>query len=138
MVIFSQYSSSLRFKALDGDGCLFEHNGRLVMTDESLMLEEGGDGTLEHPIGGPRWVGDSFAELEDWLMRCAADWWGEGMDSPMVQEEDESMETIVIKVWLGMVSEVYATSKDIDVVVIDEDVPETEQLDVELPEHRVY
>ena len=48
------------------------------------------------------------------------------------------METIVIKVWRGMVSEVYATSKDIDVVVIDEDVPETEQLDVELPEHRVY
>ena len=48
------------------------------------------------------------------------------------------METIVIKVWRGMVSEVYATSKDIDVVVIDEDVPETEQLDVELPEHQVY
>lgn len=48
------------------------------------------------------------------------------------------METIVIKVWRGMVSEVYATSKDIDVVVIDEDVPEPEQLDVELPEHRVY
>ena len=48
------------------------------------------------------------------------------------------METIVIKVWHGMVSEVYATSKDVDVVIIDEDVPETEQPDVKLPEHRVY
>ena len=81
------------FKALDGDGCLFEHNGRLVMTDESLMLEEGGDGTLEHPFGGPRWVGDSFAELEDWLMQCAADWWGDGLDSPMAQALVEALES---------------------------------------------
>ena len=48
------------------------------------------------------------------------------------------METIVIKVWRGMVSEVYATSKDINVVAIDEDVPENEQPNVELPEHQIF
>lgn len=48
------------------------------------------------------------------------------------------METIVIKVWRGLVSEVFATSSDIEVVVIDEDVDESERPDVELPEHRIY
>ena len=41
------------FKALDGDGCLFEHKGRLVMTDESGDLEEHGDGTPGNPWGCP-------------------------------------------------------------------------------------
>ena len=84
--------SRAAFKALDGDGCLFEHNGRLVFTDESLQLEEG-DGSPEHPYGGPRWVGDSFAELEDWLLQCAIDWWGEGLDSPMAQALVEALES---------------------------------------------
>lgn len=53
------------------------------------------------------------------------------------------METIVIKMWRGLVSEVYATSKDIEVVIVDdendfdEDIDE-KQPDVELPQHRVY
>ena len=46
------------------------------------------------------------------------------------------METIVIKVRGGLVSDVYATSKDVEVIVIDEDCDE--QPDVELPEHQVY
>ena len=73
------------FKALDGYGCLFEHKGRLVLTDESKCLEEVGDGSFEHPYGGPRWIGDSFAELEDWLVQCAADWIAAGPDDPMFQ-----------------------------------------------------
>ncbi len=48
------------------------------------------------------------------------------------------METIVIKVWRGLVSEVFATRSDIEVVIIDEDVDKNEQPDVELPEHRIY
>ena len=84
--------SRAAFKALEGDGYLFEHNGRLVFTDESLQLEEG-DGSPEHPFGGPRWVGDSFAELEDWLLQCAIDWWGDGLDSPMAQALIEALES---------------------------------------------
>lgn len=48
------------------------------------------------------------------------------------------METVVVRVWHGMVTEAYATSKDINVVVIDEDIPEDERPEVEMPEHRVY
>ena len=73
------------FYALEGEGCLFEHKGKLVMTDESLELEvtEGGS-------GGPRWVGDSFAELEDWLVECAADWMGDGPESPMFKALEQA------------------------------------------------
>lgn len=81
------------FYALDGEGCLFEHKGRLVMTDESLCLEEEGDGSHEHPFGCPRWVGDSFSEMEDWLVACAADWIAEGPDSPMFQALEEAFES---------------------------------------------
>ena len=81
------------FKALDGDGCLFEHNGRLVMTDESGDLEEHGDGTPGNPWGCPRWIGDSFAELEDWLVQCAADWIAEGPNDPMFQALEEAFES---------------------------------------------
>ena len=81
------------FKALDGDGCLFEHKGRLVMTDESGDLEEHGDGTHGNPWGGPRWVGDSFAELEDWLVQCAAEWIAGGPDNPMFQALEEAFES---------------------------------------------
>ena len=81
------------FKALDGDGCLFEHKGRLVMTDESGDLEEQGDGNPGTPWCGPRWVGDSFAELEDWLVQCAADWIAEGPNAPMFQALEEAFES---------------------------------------------
>ena len=76
------------FKALDGYGCLFEHKGRLVMTDESGDLEEHGDGTPGNPWGCPRWVGDSFAELEDWLVQCAAEWIAEGPDDPITSASE--------------------------------------------------
>lgn len=81
------------FKALDGDGCLFEHKGRLVMTDESGDLEEQGDGNPGNPWCGPRWVGDSFAELEDWLVQCAADWIAEGPNAPMFHALEEAFES---------------------------------------------
>lgn len=45
--------------------------------------------------------------------------------------------TIVIKVWRGTVSEVYADDPDLQVVVVDEDEPETENV-TPLPAHRIY
>ena len=54
------------------------------------------------------------------------------------------METIVIKMWRGLVDEVYSTSKDIEVVIIndDEDFDEEtdfrEERDVELPKYKIY
>ena len=47
------------------------------------------------------------------------------------------MNTIVIKVWRGLVSEFYASDKDTEVIVLDEDTPD-EMLEIELPEHQVY
>ena len=71
----------------------FEHKGRLVMTDESGALEEQGDGTPGNPWGCPLWVGDSFAELEDWLVQCAAEWIADGPDGPMFQALEEAFES---------------------------------------------
>ena len=48
------------------------------------------------------------------------------------------MHTIIIKVWRGLISEVYSDDPDTEVVVIDEDVESTEAPELELPEHRVY
>jgi len=47
------------------------------------------------------------------------------------------MKTIVIKVWRGMVSEVYSDDPNVNVTVLDEDAPDAEA-DTQLPEHRVY
>lgn len=47
------------------------------------------------------------------------------------------MNTIVIKVWRGLVSEVFASDPDTEVTVIDEDCEEG-QCDTQLPEHQVY
>ena len=46
------------------------------------------------------------------------------------------MHTIIIKVWRGLISEVYSDDPDTEVVVIDEDVESTEAPEIELPEHR--
>ena len=46
---------------------LYAYKGQFVVTDESLTLTPSGDGTVEAPIGGPRWVGNSLDELERWL-----------------------------------------------------------------------
>ena len=48
----------------DGAAFIFGYKGRLVITDEALELTEAGDGTRENPYGGPRWVCDSWEELE--------------------------------------------------------------------------
>jgi len=48
------------------------------------------------------------------------------------------MKTIVIKVWRGMVSEVYADDRAVEVVIIDEDNNEQPTEGLELPPHRVY
>lgn len=58
------------------------------------------------------------------------------------------MNKVVIKVWRGMVSEVYASDPDTDITVIDEDCGEYgdedcdedrgEAEEIELPEHQVY
>lgn len=48
----------------DGTAFIFEYKGRLIVTDESLYLTEHGDGSHEAPFGFPRWVTDSWEELE--------------------------------------------------------------------------
>lgn len=47
------------------------------------------------------------------------------------------MNTIVIKVWRGLVSEVFASDPDTEVIVLDQDC-EGEHCDTQLPEHQVY
>lgn len=48
----------------DGTAFVFEYKGRLVVTDEGMYLTEHGDGSHEAPFGAPRWVCDSWEELE--------------------------------------------------------------------------
>ena len=58
---------------LDDTAYIFAYKGRLVVTDESLELTDAGDGTRENPIGGPRFVADSWEEIETWLEAVADD-----------------------------------------------------------------
>ena len=51
----------------DGTAFAYEYQGRLVVTDEALELTEYGDGSHEAPFGAPRWVCDSWEELEQIL-----------------------------------------------------------------------
>lgn len=51
----------------DGTAFAFEYKDRLVVTDEGMYLTEHGDGTREAPFGFPRWVVDSWEELEQIL-----------------------------------------------------------------------
>ena len=48
----------------EGAAFIFEYKNRLVVTDEGLYLTEHGDGSHEAPFGAPRWVCDSWEELE--------------------------------------------------------------------------
>ena len=48
----------------DGAAFIYEYKDRLVVTDEALELTEFGDGSREAPYGAPRWVLDSWEELE--------------------------------------------------------------------------
>ena len=56
----------------DGAMFLYAYKGKFVVTDESLYLTDHGDGSREAPYGGPRWIGDSLDDLEQWLL-CIAD-----------------------------------------------------------------
>lgn len=48
----------------EGTAFIFQYKNRLVVTDEGLYLTEHGDGSHEAPFGAPRWVCDSWNELE--------------------------------------------------------------------------
>ena len=52
------------WKYFDDTAFLFEYKGKLVVTDESLWLTAYGNGTLESPLGFPRFTCDSWEELE--------------------------------------------------------------------------
>lgn len=51
----------------NGTAFAYEYQGKLVVTDEALELTEYGDGSHEAPFGAPRWVCDSWEELEQIL-----------------------------------------------------------------------
>lgn len=51
----------------EGAAFIFEYMNRLVVTDEGLYLTAHGDGSYESPIGAPRWVCDSWEELQQIL-----------------------------------------------------------------------
>lgn len=51
-------------KDLEGTIFLFQYQGKLVITDESLDLTINGE-------CGPRWVGDTLEDMETWLESVA-------------------------------------------------------------------
>jgi hypothetical protein len=63
----------------DDTAFLFLYKDRLVVTDESLWLSEYGDGSLEAPMGGPRWECDTWEELEQALEGAYDDLKADGM-----------------------------------------------------------
>lgn len=75
--VFIGYPETLSEKAqeaadyFDDTAFLFQYKGRLVLTDESLCLTECGDGSWDNPFGSPRWVGDTYEELNAWLEAVA-------------------------------------------------------------------
>ncbi len=49
------------------------------------------------------------------------------------------MHTIFIKVWRGIVSEVYSDDPNTEIVILDEDRTDAEDIpQIELPAHQVY
>lgn len=48
----------------EGAAFIFQYMSRLVVTDEGLYLTAHGDGSHDAPFGAPRWVCDSWEELE--------------------------------------------------------------------------
>ena len=73
----------------DGTAFAYEYQGRLVVTDEALELTEYGDGSHEAPFGAPRWVCDSWEELEQILEETYNDLKEDGCieDSDLTPEE---------------------------------------------------
>lgn len=75
--------------SFDGTAFAYEYQGRLVVTDEALELTEYGDGSHEAPFGAPRWVCDSWEELEQILEETYGDLKEDGCieDSDLTPEE---------------------------------------------------
>ena len=73
----------------DGTAFAFEYKDQIVVTDEGLYLTEHGDGTADAPFGGPRWVCDSWEELEQMLEATYDDLKEDGMleDETLSPEE---------------------------------------------------
>lgn len=73
----------------DGTAFAYEYQGRLVVTDEALELTEYGDGSHEAPFSAPRWVCDSWEELEQILEETYDDLKEDGCieDSDLTPEE---------------------------------------------------
>ena len=51
----------------EGAAFIYEYREKLYVTDESLELATDGDGTSERPFCNPRWICDSWEELEKCL-----------------------------------------------------------------------
>lgn len=71
----------IALNALDGN--LYAIGGKLILTDEADDLES------------PREEFASFEELEDWLIRCIADWTVEGKDDPMFEALEENLKKLI-------------------------------------------
>ena len=71
----------IALNALDGN--LYAVGNKLVLTDEADDLE------------APRDEFASFEELEDWLIRCIADWTAEGKDDPMFEALEENLKKLI-------------------------------------------
>lgn len=67
------------WRYFDGSAFIFEYKKRLVITDEGLYLTEHGDGTPGNPLGFPRWICDSWEELEKILEETYDDLVEDGM-----------------------------------------------------------
>lgn len=61
---FSEKAKRHFYDYYDGTALIFEYKGKLVVTDESLWLTEYGDGSADAPYGCPRWICDSWEQLE--------------------------------------------------------------------------
>ena len=79
------------WKYFTGAAYIFEYKNRLVATDEGLYLTDHGDGSHEAPHGGPRWVCDSWEELERLLEAIYDDLEADGdlPESEMMPTADE-------------------------------------------------
>ena len=76
---------------LDGTAFIYEYDGRLVVTDEALDLTAHGDGSRDNPIGGPRWIVDSWDELEEILLATYCDLVEDDMIEPVEKILSETM-----------------------------------------------
>ena len=51
----------------NGTAFIFAYKDKLVLTDESCELTVFGDGSHDAPLGGPRWIADSWEQMEKTL-----------------------------------------------------------------------